>query len=110
MHQLDMGFAGAAGKRPGRRLTEVGALRAVMCRNRSHISDVLHESPGRIVIGKHPITVTFGQLRNIRIHLPQRFVRNLLNLIANRCIASHDIEIVAVEPEAVPDELGQSPT
>ena len=100
-------FPGRAGERPGRRAIKVCALRAVMSRDRANVSDVLGETLGTIVIGKHAITVALGQLGHVGIHLRQRIRRHLLDFIADQRLSAHQIEVLAVEPKVLSHELAE---
>ena len=78
-----------------------------MSGNCAHISHVLHETPGRIVISKHAIAIALGELRDVRIHLRQRFIRHQLDFIADRRVAADNIEVVTIKLKPVPNEFRQ---
>src|SRR6266478_1275988 len=100
-------FAGRTRERPGDRLLEVCMLRAIVGRDCSNVGDVLHETLARIVVGKHSLAVTFGQLRDEGIDPRQYGCRNLLDLISNQRVASDDVEVLAVQAKTGPHEVRQ---
>src|SRR5215468_8510767 len=56
-------FAGGTGEWPRRGTIEVTLLRSIVSRNRAHIGDVLHETPGGIIFSKHTIAIPLRKFR-----------------------------------------------
>src|SRR6185369_4705033 len=57
--------------------------------------------------GKHPITVTLGEFRDVRVHCGQHCRRHLLYRVAHQRFTPNDVEILPIETEVVPHKLGE---